>query len=123
MSRIADPVIHLTDNLIYNMRSDRIGLRLVGSDLIYLFRIGLRIVGSDLIYLFRIGLIFLFSDRIGLGLITRRNLRIQRGQSDPTHISIKDVRKHLYWGVVIFGHFVPDSACGTHAMLFVMVVW
>ena len=31
------------------------------------------------------------------------------------------MRKHLYWGVVIFGHFVPDSAFGTHAMLFVIV--
>ena len=35
---------------------------------------------------------------------------------------VRDVRKHLYWGVVIFGHFVPDSAFGTHAMLFVMVI-
>ena len=37
-----DHVIHLADNLIYNMRSDRITnfLRLVGSDLIYLFRTG-----------------------------------------------------------------------------------
>ena len=33
-----------------------------------------------------------------------------------------DVRKHLYWGVVIFGHFVPESDFGTHAMLFVMVI-
>ena len=30
--------------------------------------------------------------------------------------------KHPYWGVVIFGHFVPGSAFGTHAMLFVMVI-
>ena len=32
------------------------------------------------------------------------------------------MQKHLYWGVVIFGHFVPDSAFSTHVMLFVMVM-
>ena len=32
------------------------------------------------------------------------------------------VKTPIYWGVVIFGHFVPDSAFGTHAMLFVMII-
>ena len=26
------------------------------------------------------------------------------------------MREHLYWGVVIFGHFVLDSAFGTHVV-------
>ena len=62
-------------------------MRLVGSDLIYLFRIG-----SDRIDFFNFGLDriwidFSTLDRIGFGLITWTNHRIQRGQSDPTHIS------------------------------------
>ena len=32
------------------------------------------------------------------------------------------MRKHLYWGVVIIGCFVPDLAFDAHFMVFVMVI-
>ena len=105
-------MIHLTDNLIHNMRrigSDRITnfQLLVGSDLIYLFRIGSDRIdffnfGSERIWIdfsssdrIRIDFFNFGSDRIdffllriGFGLIIWTNLRIQRDQSDPMHTSI-----------------------------------
>ena len=84
--------------------SDPIGLRISAFS-----RIGCDIFVSDWI-----GLILLTSDRIGFGLITWTKLRLQRGQSDPTHTSTSHTG--LYFFEYIF-YSTDIYTCLVHVVL------